>query len=90
MTNEVETGTEYDDAFAKFSESELPALSTAPKEEEPAEEEGEGAAVAAAAEEAEASGEEGEEPAFADKPEKAEKPAKPAGRRASLTLLPSC
>ena len=32
MTNEVETGAEYDDAFAKFSESELPALSTAPKE----------------------------------------------------------
>ena len=89
MTNEVETGAEYDDAFAKFSESELPALSTAPKEEEPAEEEGEGAAVAAAAEEAEApgeegeepveGGEEGEEPASADKPEKAEKPAKPAG-----------
>ncbi len=82
MTNEVETGAEYDGAFAKFSESELPALSTAPKEEEPAEEEGElgeGEWEVPAGDEP-APG--GEEPAA--EPEKGEEPAKESDAAADL------
>lgn len=83
MTTEVDTGTDYDDAFAKFSGSDLPALST-PKEENPPAEpegvlnEGEGEAPAVDGDEtpdgkdAEPDGK--EEPAA--KPEKAEKPTK--------------